>query len=966
MAQKRFLGALTVLLVLLDLAGAQLQAQSTSLVFPMEQHDSWQSAKINTHHGANPTYTDQSSAQPCAYPFGMHAGTDFRIPAADRFGGVDGGFALPRGTAIRAPTSSRVLHMNPAVLASSGTVSVSEGSQTVTGANTFWRSVRGRIEPGYVALVIRHPDRFESYTIQSIDSDTSLTLDRPVVASSRSGLAYQIVDAMAAFFILAGDDGYNYVLAHVDCPGCRPGASFAQGTRLGHTLALRTGAHLHFGVIAQRRDSMSGNTRRTLLQPGTTANLINDFTPPRHAYVPVVAGLTHAAQRLGAMGFVDPATLYGAVSPSCGMAPSGSYSITLPSYVLPGDAGTVDITVTRTDTSRAETLFLSTLQGTSNGFATNDQNYQGILNQRLDFAAGVATATAQLQVLAATLGEIRRFGIIVQRSPDHPADNYIAKQEFEVVAIGSAATEEDDFGPGVATVIDVSGSMNDTVTIVDHETVAKRRTKLDIAKDATLSLAVIAGQANALTSLATFSQSGSAVVPLGSGSEHLDRFEAAVTGLRAGGGTNIGAGLEAGFGQLASAGSRCAILMSDGQNNVGSFDGVVRRFSSEGIPIYTVGFGEEAGRAELFGIARETGGTFWQAGGRDLGSVFLGYGNLCANSSTTKRVTETMGPGSEVEYTTLVQQGLNEIGGHATWQGSILDVMLVDPRGRQIPSSALSAHEGRASTGSNYLVFSKRNPEPGTWRLKFFWSDPPTVPEQVNIAFSEQSDVVMSLVGIENEYAVGAPVQIVLRTGEVLGQERVPLQEPRMRVRVQKPGSQVVDVIRARSRNLQLLERVVDAATVTLEVHDDGQHEDYHPGDGIFGGVFTDTHEPGVYLIKAEVRGRKSDGTWVQREITATFQVGPLADNPVTAAEVLAVVDLLSQRQDPLRAIEAVRSGQIRTAPAPVTRPATVPQGIPQIRPAQPPVQGEPILQTQPRPSAGGPAAAIERLRARE
>jgi hypothetical protein len=187
-----------------------------------------------------------------------------------------------------------------------------------------------------------------------------------------------------------------------------------------------------------------------------------------------------------------------------------------------------------------------------------------------------------------------------------------------------------------------------------------------------------------------------------------------------------------------------------------------------------------------------------------------------------------------------------------------------------------------------------------------------------------------------------------------------------MRVRVQKPGSQVMDVVRARSRNLQLLERVVDAATVTLEVHDDGQHEDYHPGDGIFGGVFTDTHEPGVYLIKAEVRGRKSDGSWVQREITATFQVGPLADNPVTAAEVLAIVDLLSQRQDPLRAIEAVRSGQIRTAPAPVTRPATVPQGIPQIRPAQPPVQGEPILPTQPRPSAGGPAAAIERLRARE
>lgn len=188
-----------------------------------------------------------------------------------------------------------------------------------------------------------------------------------------------------------------------------------------------------------------------------------------------------------------------------------------------------------------------------------------------------------------------------------------------------------------------------------------------------------------------------------------------------------------------------------------------------------------------------------------------------------------------------------------------------------------------------------------------------------------------------------------------------------MRVRVQKPGQQVVDVIRARSRNLQLLERVVDAATVTVDVHDDGRHGDYRRSDGIFGGVFADTHEPGVYLIRSDVQGRKRDGSWVQREITATFQVGPLAHNPVTAAAVLEAVDLLSQRQNPARSIEAVRSGVIRSTPATLPRPANSP-AVPYTRQWQAPTQGLPQAPAQPqqRPAASGPAAAIERLRARD
>jgi hypothetical protein len=519
----------------------------------------------------------------------------------------------------------------------------------------------------------------------------------------------------------------------------------------------------------------------------------------------------------------------------------------------------------------------------------------------------------------------------------------------------------------LAMIVDVSGSMNDAVTVIDDALAPTRKKKIEIANDATRSLAAMLKHGGAGFSLSTFGNNASTVLAMGAGAEQERRLEVAVTSLSALGGTNIGAGLEQGFIQLRDAtGNRCAVLMSDGQNNVGSFDRSVENFIKADIPIYTVGFGEEAGREELSEIATLTKGIFEPAVSRNLPQKFLKVANNCTHTSTVTEVTERLPPGAQLEYDILILDGVSHIGGYATWQGSTLDLVLIDPRGRQIPSAAISAQGGEFTAGLNFFVYSMAQPEPGRWRARFFWSDPPPVPEQINIAFSEQSDVVMSLVGIENEYAVGAPVQIVLRAGEVVDQERVPLKEARMRVRVQKPGSQVVDVIRARSRNLQLLERVVDAATVTVDLHDDGKHGDYHPGDGIFGNVFTDTHEPGVYLIRAEVSGRKSDSSWVQREIAATFQVGPLAANPVTAAAVLEAVDLLSQRQNPVRAIEAVRSDEIRSVPAPLPRPADVAPRSP-IPIMQPPPQSGGTLppQTQPR-SSGGPAAAIERLRARD
>ena len=148
-----------------------------------------------------------------------------------------------------------------------------------------------------------------------------------------------------------------------------------------------------------------------------------------------------------------------------------------------------------------------------------------------------------------------------------------------------------------------------------------------------------------------------------------------------------------------------------------------------------------------------------------------------------------------------------------------------------------------------------------------------------------------------------------MEVAEVVGYERVPLLDAQVRVQVQKPGGlKMAQMIRTRPINLRSAKRAVQSATRTVRLYDDGAHNDYRAGDGIFGGTFTETDENGAYLVTATVTGHKRSGRRVQRRLIASFQVGPISRNPVTTAQVLEYRDLLEGRTDPAEAIERLRS----------------------------------------------------------
>lgn len=117
----------------------------------------------------------------------------------------------------------------------------------------------------------------------------------------------------------------------------------------------------------------------------------------------------------------------------------------------------------------------------------------------------------------------------------------------------------------------------------------------------------------------------------------------------------------------------------------------------------------------------------------------------------------------------------------------------------------------------------------------------------------------------------------------------------------------MVRLARKRPINLRLSRNSLRRATRNIRLYDDGAHNDYRAGDGIFGGTFTETDENGAYLVTATVIGRIRSGARVQRRLVASFQVGPISQNSVTTAQILEYRNLLETRTDPADAIETLR-----------------------------------------------------------
>lgn len=440
-----------------------------------------------------------------------------------------------------------------------------------------------------------------------------------------------------------------------------------------------------------------------------------------------------------------------------------------------------------------------------------------------------------------------------------------------------------------AIVFDKSGSMAD-------------ERKIDYAREASFTYAREM-KTEDLLSLSTFSSD--AVTPAGleikNKTEISPKLADILPTLRPDGQTNIGAGLTIALKQLCSVPSdqvkKGALLLSDGMNNVGSYDAVVTEYRDLAIPIYTVKFGKEASEKDLRDIAAKTSGIYMDSDTTNLTDAYR-YIYAAINGDSVRIAShDPMGPKDSLAYEIDVSPDARALQIGTSWQGSRLKTVLTSPSGAAYTGNQLLNQADRFEAGRITQFTQINAPESGRWQIDLTWDDPPPAAERVNLFVSEHSDVYASLYGFSPEYSPGQQVTMNVHAAELDGgNNKIPLKNARVRARVQIPGPEVIRLIQAQGTNVRISENISQEIYREVELFDDGQHADYSEGDGIFGGFFSETQLKGSYIVSAHIEGERTNGAHVSRDSRGAFHVGSLMDNGVFTSDLMRYAQQLEER----------------------------------------------------------------------
>ncbi len=281
-----------------------------------------------------------------------------------------------------------------------------------------------------------------------------------------------------------------------------------------------------------------------------------------------------------------------------------------------------------------------------------------------------------------------------------------------------------------AFVMDVSGSMNQTWS--DGR-------KIDSAKKALRTVTrLIRHEIQTLNvphfcAIVTFTTD--AEVRLGL-TGHLAQAELVIDAMEPEEQTNLGAGLQLGFGEIEKSPvipDRLCVLLSDGMTNEGLtrakiMAGPVAQCSAEKIPIYVCGYGDPSDTSSMDAdflkeIAENTGGSYYHASsGAELEDIYIqirheSLGEIIADA--TGIVTQ-----GETKEETPLQVAANTEDLHITlnWPGSWLDLIAFDPRGTRV-TSGYPGDSTHAATRPAHLIVHR--PKPGEWKITIHGRDVP-------------------------------------------------------------------------------------------------------------------------------------------------------------------------------------------------------------------------------------------------
>ncbi len=443
-------------------------------------------------------------------------------------------------------------------------------------------------------------------------------------------------------------------------------------------------------------------------------------------------------------------------------------------------------------------------------------------------------------------------------------------------------------GLATALVMDKSGSM--------------RGEKLERAQEAAYVYVDTSGEGEDLVSLAAFDASGESVVEPISIESGREKLKQKILSLSSGGSTNVGAGLAVAYEHLSMCEleSRAAVLLSDGENNSGSYDAEVIKFEQAGWPISTVAFGKDADQEMLSEIAYRTGGTFSPAGLSDISRVYHKMNVQTHLGSVLQSYSEFVRPGTTLRYNVPVEADMTKIGFFTDWQGSNMKTSLVSPRGQRITEENCRDY-GRYVSGETHNLLEIENPQAGDWKVDIAGHDLPRRGEQVNFHCYGVSGVFSNMLGFQPSYSSRKPVRIGVKLANVQDGHLTSLTGATVTAEIKKPSSRLKSLALGRSsqssrsrvlRADDVLEILTEVRSLTRKItlYDDGLHDDFRADDGIYGNTYEDATSNGPYLVTIDCDVRSITGKRMRRKLQESFQVGRIERNSFTISDFLGIL----------------------------------------------------------------------------
>ena len=432
-----------------------------------------------------------------------------------------------------------------------------------------------------------------------------------------------------------------------------------------------------------------------------------------------------------------------------------------------------------------------------------------------------------------------------------------------------------------------SQSTADIVLIIDSSGSMEYNDSEDLRKSAAnlfIGLAASDVQTDVQIGVVDFDSSAVTLAPLTlvhtTGQEQL---ETAVKRINSSGGTDIADGLQEGFAVLSASSApnvrKAAVLLTDGEDSSYT-DQIVSNYAVKGWSIYTIGLGSSVNEVKLKNIAAATPeGEYYQV---DLNRIQEIYNKILAKvtrKSVFASLTGYINQGQEFTQNIPVDRDVRQVNFSASWTGSTIEMVLVDPSGAAITPDIAATLGIGYQVAPTFVIYTIDNPMAGEWGMRIKGTDIPPEGEPYSLVVTGDSDFVTNFLAFEASYTIGDTIRIGIRASEKTGDISHPVLDATILAEVVRP----------------------DGGIETLNLFDDGIHNDNAAGDGIYASNYTNIDLLGSYLVRASVQNGFS------RKIEQQIIVGNI-DNVFVDGSTLTPAAGATLSQSP-NLISAVISG---------------------------------------------------------